>query len=473
MKNFMKKFLWVIVYIALFVGVFGVSAFNKAKDIFGGELFANFALAGESAAEPLTEDEMKKEIVDIQYIKNDGTVDTRPMLICWPVKAEGDVPVVYIPHYELDESTADFVSYIKHGWAVASAYNFKPEYNGTLATDDLVFNNAALYAIRHMDGVDNQRIVLVGGSAGGYMTLMLNGLQMGTTASIANAPIANAYFNAHEYFPACDEVNRNSGLFDFTMPVQGMISKAFQPINDAIAADDVKTWEAVSPISMARANSNPLVICHNTADILVPVDQITHRYTYEKNDGTLPEGFNCHLPSGYPGILSFTFEELVDPNELTMNYSKFENNHVEGAMPYGDTLITININDDGAPTAKGSHSSPTLTGAMDIFPYLEDMMDRTLAKTEKLVPEKLLLLLERFQGNSIALPAHVGVDDTVYGSLAIYQKEIVDELNVWADNHSIEELDNAMQQAIKTISDNMKQEQYAHAWEKIQEQRND
>ena len=101
-----------------------------------------------------------------------------------------------------------------------------------------------------MDRIDDQRIAIVGDSAGGYMAMMLNGLQRGTTAAIANGPIVNAYFNTHEYFPVCDKVNRSSGLFDFIMPIQGLVSKSFQSVNEMIGDDDVETWEAVSSISM-------------------------------------------------------------------------------------------------------------------------------------------------------------------------------------------------------------------------------
>lgn len=205
--------------------------------------------------------------------------NSRRIVLYKPTKANGDIPIIYIPHYSAEENTADFVAYIRHGWAVASPYDFKNEYNGTPETDDLVFNNAALYTIRHMEGIDRERIAIVGGSAGGYMSMMLNGLQMGTTAAIANCPIVNPYFNFHEYFPACDEVNLNCSLFDFTMPIQGIVSQSFQPVNKIID-DDIERWEAVFPINIARAYSNPVVIVHNTSDILVPVDQLTHQYTY-------------------------------------------------------------------------------------------------------------------------------------------------------------------------------------------------
>lgn len=454
-------------YIILFFCVLTASVVNKAKDIFGGELFTAFALQGAQAKESLAEDELTKELVSVKYIKEDGSIDeSRQIIIYKPTGVSGDLPLIYIPHYAAEENSADFISYIRHGWAVASPYDFKNEYNGILATDDLVFNNAALYELRHMDGIDKKRIAIVGGSAGGYMCMMLNGLQMGTTASIANSPIVNAWFNAHEYFPMCDEINRNSGLFSFTMPIQGLVSKSFQPVNQIIPANDTARWEAVSPIGMARAYSSPVVITHNTSDILVPKDQLTHQYTYEDNDGTLPKGFNAKLPSGYPGILSNTFEELADPEELTVNYIDCRDYTIDGTMPYGSTLITMDIVDDGPTTAKGSHSNPHLKGNVDIFPYLEEKMELTLAGTEKAVPAKLQLLLDRYQGNSLALPAHTGTDDSVYGSLAVYQKEIVDELSVYVQNHSMEELEQAMENAISS-ADESARTGYSEAWLEI------
>ena len=122
-------------------------------------------------------------------------------------------------------------------------------------------------------------------------------------------------------------------------------------------------------------------------------------------------------------------------------------------MPYSERLLTINIFDDGPMSAKGSHTAPGTTGTMDTIPYLEEMFSRTLAVTEKLIPEKLLLLLERYHGDSKQLPVHVGINDTIYGSLAIYQQEVVEELTLYAQSHSLEELDVSIASAIKTSND--------------------
>lgn len=104
--------------------------------------------------------------------------------------------------------------------------------------------------------------------------------------------------------------------------------------------------------------------------------------------------------------------------------------------------------------------------------YYKEILDRlTLAGTEQLMPGKLLLLLERYQGNSIQLPAHIGVADTVYGSLEMYRKEVVDVLNIWMDNHSVEEMDKTIQEAISSISDETERLQFTQTWEEIKKQR--
>ena len=101
---------------------------------------------------------------------------------------------------------------------------------------------------------------------------------------------------------------------------------------------------------------------------------------------------------------------------------------------------------------------------IDDTPYLEEMFSRSLAQTELLMPRKLLLLLERYQGNSVQLPVHEGVDDTVYGSLAVYRQESVEELGQWAENHSLFELDTAMREAIANAEESGG---YLAAWEEI------
>lgn len=70
-------------------------------------------------------------------------------------------------------------------------------------------------------------------------------------------------------------------------------------------------------------------------------------------------------------------------------------------------------------------------------------------------------------GESIQLPAHEGVDDTVYGSLAVYRREIVEELTCWANSRSAEELDAAMNIAVDECGDHKNVTIYQEAWNEI------
>lgn len=397
--------------------------------------------------------------VDVKFINKDGIVETRPIRLYLPELAQQPMPLVYVPHYEMAEDSAELRRYLAKGWAVASPTAFDNAYNGELTDDDLVFNNAALYALRHMEEFDRQRLALIGGSAGGYTTLMLNALQMGNCAAIATAPISNIYFNFYQYFPAAEKLE-NTPFF------LALVTGAFAPIMDNFPdKGDTARWEALSPVGVADCFSNPLIVVHVTSDILVPIDQTTREFTYDHEGDTMPEGFSTRLPADNPGVLGCSLADKL-PAELTrMEHIPLTNPDEDSILPYdSEKPFNLNIYDDGPTQATGSHKASTGTGILDDTAFVEEMFSRSLAKTELLMPGKLLLLLERYQGNSVQLPAHEGVDDTVYGSLAVYQQEVIEELGQWAKNHSLSELDTAMQEAIANTEESG---DYLDAWEEI------
>src|SRR5690625_5271894 len=140
------------------------------------KLLATLAQPKEAPA-PL-EDVGKRQIV-IPYISKKKKVEMRPIRLFLPSKASTPMPLVYVAHYEMGEDATELRAYLEKGWAVCSVTAFDNKYNGQLTDDDLVFNNAALYTLRNLPEIDRMRIAVVGGSAGGYMSLMLNALQLG------------------------------------------------------------------------------------------------------------------------------------------------------------------------------------------------------------------------------------------------------------------------------------------------------
>lgn len=432
------------------------------------------------------------ENVDIQYrdvpfITKDDSVSIRPIRIYLPAGTSGPVPVVFVPHYEMKEDALELRSYLDEGWAVVSPSGFEDRYNGQLTDDDLVFNNAVLYAIRHDDRFDPERILLVGGSAGGYMTMMLNALQMGICASVAKSPIQNAYFNFYRHFSAASDLNKKAwvkfmlkngrklskgapeektqalmeAMQTLPFPILGLISGLFEPILENFPdKEDTARWEALSPVGLGDCYTSPFLVWHCTSDLLVPVDQTSRRFTYANNGKSMPRRFSTRLDPGYPGHLGCSLEEVLPPDQtFVASLALSQADSVMTAVYDPGKAFNINIVDDGPVESYGGHSSMIPTRDVDVLPYLRDMVDHTSRRTEVLRPEKLRLLLERYLGASVQLPAHEGVDDTVYGSLAIYRQEVQEELTYYAKRHSLDEVDQ--------MAASLEDERLLGTWEQI------
>jgi hypothetical protein len=72
------------------------------------------------------------------------------MKVVYPKGVAKPYPLVYVPHYEIAEDSAELRAYLKEGWATASTAAFTNDYNKVLTDDDLVFNNAAMYTLRNL-----------------------------------------------------------------------------------------------------------------------------------------------------------------------------------------------------------------------------------------------------------------------------------------------------------------------------------
>lgn len=399
--------------------------------------------------------------IEVPYIRNDGTLESRPVRLYIPTDVEQPIPLIYVPHYEMAGNAAELRRYLEKGWAVASPTDVLPSHNGLLTDDDLVFNNAALYTLRHMEEFDTQRIAIVGGSAGGYSALMLSALQMGNCATIANSPISNAYFNFYQYFQMA---NRKDAPFFLRL-----VKNSFLPILENFPDEnDTARWEAFSAVGLADCFGSPLLITHVTSDILVPIDQITREFTYAQEGSSMPEGYSTRLNQDNPGVLSHSLVDELPAGWTNVEHIVVDKNAVSTELLFDrDMLFNILIFDDGPTESYGSHSASSGAEAHDDTPYLEAMFARGLAQNEVLTGGKLLLLMERYMGESTQLPAHVGVDDTVYGSLEIYRQEIVEELSCWVSNHSLEELDAAVIEAVASLDEPQAESKYQAIWEEI------
>ncbi len=410
--------------------------------------------------EPLKD--IEKREIEIKYITYSGAVDSGKIWLYVPEKAKKPLPLVYVAHYEMPIDSLEIRDYLLAGFAVASRAEFKEEYNATLTNDDLIFNNAALYTLRNMTEIDIDRIAVVGGSAGGYMSLMLNAMQLGICCSVANGPICNAYFNFYRYFISSKKYNEKellqaiaSGEKDFQklmlslpIPFLGLVSMGGFTRGVETGYDQAR-WEAVSPTAFAECFCNPLYINQATSDILVPLDQLTHEFVYKKGGETLPEDFSNLMPDDMEGKLKYAFCERLDQSELNLFRSEPITDGKDRPYEFDkNKLFNVNICDEGAPESYASHNLGIANGRTLDIEYIKYYFSLTAAKTNILTPEKLILFAQRYEGKALQLVGHENVDDTLYGSLAVYRKEIICELKKWAKDKGKETLREIAKKAI-------------------------
>lgn len=428
-----------------------------------------FAMQAQLKAQLKQLENVTKKIMDVKYVKRDGTTDIRPVRIYIPDGIALPMPLVYVPHYEMQEDSLELREYLSKGWAVASCADFKNEFNSVLTFDDLVFNNAALYSLRNMSEIDDDKIAVVGGSAGGYTAMMLSAMQLGICATVANSPICNVYFNFHKYFADANKYNVAAFL---AMPDEEkknpllLLSKLPLPFVGAICTgggftnllnipvpdfNDMSAWEAISPTAFAECYCNPVYINQATSDLLVPIDQLTKKYTYDKPGETMPNGYDYRM-GVYEGKLNDSLCDRLDQSQLNLfKMQPIDGDDVKEFEFDKEKRYNVCICDEGAPEAYASHNLGTHTGRYTDVGYLEYMFGQGAGKTNVLTVDKLVLFAERYAGEARQLVAHGDVDDDVYGSLAVYRKEIIAELKKWKRDNGEKAIEEITVKAIETV----------------------
>jgi hypothetical protein len=389
---------------------------------------------------------VEKRDIEIPFVTKDGSICRRSVRLYLPDNAPMPMPLVFIAHYEVTESDAMLKMYLMKGWAVASPINFLPEYNVNLIDDDLVFNSAALTAVRKQPDIDPSRIVVTGGSAGGYMALMLSILHLGICCTVSIVGITNVVYNmkyldhAHSYNQEVlsklspEERKDTTRLAEILpIPIVGFIADMFTPNYYRIEQHpDPKIGMVLSPSCMTGCFTNPVLFTHFTSDALVPVEQLTRRFGPAVRGESLPKDFRISLSEfDLPEELQKSLAETLPCSELAEYFIPAPTAEGENiAVPFDlDKRFNIVVYDEGPVEAHAGHQKNLLLGPFDAIPYMEAQLNRTYRRTNWLTEDKLALMAQRYQGKSLLVPWREGVDDSVYGSMSTIRREILDELS--------------------------------------------
>jgi len=417
MKNLFKKNYFIFsIILALISNIIGVACANEKHKV-------------------------DKRDIEIPFITKSGAIDRRTVRVVIPETAEKPVPLVFFAHYPIGEDHPAFAEIINKGWALAILADFEPfKHSAALIDDNLVFNSAALSAVCKLPEIDRTRIAVIGESAGGYISLMLTTLHLGICTSVSVVGVANIRFNMIDYFDhvqsynlkaveklnAKDRGNMQRRLEAMPMPVLGSLYDAFIPVKDNFPdKNDVDRWVAFSPAAMTSSFSNPILFTHFTSDLLVPIDQITKNFTYDRGE-TLPDDFKLRLSEfDIPEILQRSLAETIPaedlservvpaPEKFTILDPEFDANK----------RFNIFVVDEGPVEAKAGHLKDA-SFYISYITYFETQFALSSRKTNRLTVEKLVLLAERYAGKCAPLPARVTADETIYGSAAKYRGNVL------------------------------------------------
>lgn len=158
--------------------------------------------------------------------------------------------------------------YAKQGYAfVAINYRLIPGDNYPAQVEDSFCALAWLHANHEEYGFDPNRVVVIGGSAGGYLAAML---------STVNNP--NIYLEDCPYdYPSGKALHAGViyyGFYDFTKiddfpdsEVNGSLTMFWGAPYDEIP---IERLEEMSPIKQIDGSEPPLILLHGTADYLIP-----------------------------------------------------------------------------------------------------------------------------------------------------------------------------------------------------------
>lgn len=236
--------------------------------------------------------------LDVVYTK--GKDWDKKMDIYLPPKGARPTPAVINIHgggwnHGVKESQTGFNTFFKNGFAVANIeYRLTPEATAPAAVEDA--RCALIYLIQHASelNIDVNRIVVMGGSAGGHLALM-----------------AGLLGNDHRFDTNCPGMKNvkvaaiidNYGISDVWDWGYGKLITSKSAANWlGKYAKDEKFAKSVSPINYVSKNSPPTFIVHGDADPTVPYQQSVDLYKKFQDAGVISKFIT--VPGGQHGKFS-------------------------------------------------------------------------------------------------------------------------------------------------------------------------
>lgn len=312
-------------------------------------------------------------------------------------------PLFLAAGYELPDGLEH--DYTSRGWVIVSPH--APEANPLIRTMNP--DVALLQVARTLPWVDDTRVLIGGGSAGGWMTLLLAAETFPLAGAAPDVPPVNWGYNGAYLFRQLDKAGpseKGPARIPALFGVGTMLKPCLTVYGENF--DDV-TWFANSPVALVTTITCPVSVYFSTADVLVPINQVSAKWVQPFEKAQFPDGFTmdpeklAESRQGRLRLLDVLPESAYEVFPLTVPQGTSLRNQPGGTdhpatceLPASaGKLWSIGIIDEGPPVPGIDHRKYNLMFTRNAF--FQRSVSGKIAP-EQLTPTKLERLMDRYAG---------------------------------------------------------------------------
>jgi hypothetical protein len=338
-----------------------------------------------------------KALVSFNYRDPEGKEKEGKATIYVPLpirdNPKAKVPLYFSAGYEIDDNAA--LTHLRQGFAVVTprALEANPLIRG--ANPDI----ALMHIVRSLPFVDDEHVVIGGGSAGGYMTLMLAAETFPVAGAAPDVPPVNWGYNAAYFFKQRDRIAPTKGEAVSRVPVPNGVGVMLQPATK-VYGDDFGdgTWFVHSPVAHVATITCPVSAYWTTADVLVPMDQVGAKWVKPFDKTKFPAGFTMDpmaLVESIEGRTRLT-DVLKESEYEVFVVQSPKANPKPREVPLSKTKQwSIMIIDEGPPEPQVGHLK--YGGAWTRNEFFDRARKNKIA-ADQLTEAKLMRLMDRYAG---------------------------------------------------------------------------
>jgi hypothetical protein len=164
-------------------------------------------------------------------------------------------------------------------------------------------DRAILHAVRRLPCIDPLRVSVQGGSAGGWMTLMLAADAFPLVWAMPDVPPIHWGYNAAYIGEQQSMAAAPPGSDKPRLPVLAIVGGIAEQSKTLYGVPyDSPAFLAVSPLAHLDTITAPTLVTFSTADMLVPVDQVGAELVKPLDPNLFPAGFSTRMTDRFPGV---------------------------------------------------------------------------------------------------------------------------------------------------------------------------